>query len=56
VFARSNPEGRGLLAKQVKLEDLVIKTVADVLALDKTMLLTAVQSTVFFFKQAQGKK
>lgn len=41
--------------KQVKLEDFAINTVADVLALDKTTLLTAVQSAVFFFKQAKAK-
>lgn len=42
--------------KEVKLDDFAIKTVSDVLNLDKTTLLTAVQSAVFFFKQAQGKK
>jgi len=42
--------------KEVKLEDFTIRTVSDVLNLDKTTLLTAVQSAVFFFKQAQGKK
>lgn len=42
--------------KEVKLEDFAVKTVADVLALDKTTLLTAVQSAVFFFKQTQRKK
>jgi hypothetical protein len=42
--------------KQVKLDDFTIKTVADVLSLDKTTLLTAVQSAVFFFKQVQGNK
>ncbi|MBI4855076.1 MAG: hypothetical protein HY819_25015 [Acidobacteria bacterium] len=41
--------------KQVKLEDFAIKTVADVLNLDKTVLLTAIQSAVFFFKQAKTK-
>jgi hypothetical protein len=37
--------------KQVKLDDFAIKTVADALNLDKTTLITAVQSAVFFFKQ-----
>ena len=41
--------------KQVKLDDFAIKTVADVLNLDKTTLLTAIQSAVFFFKQAKTK-
>lgn len=41
--------------KEVKLEDFAIKTVADVLNLDKTTLLTAIQSAVFFFKQAKAK-
>jgi len=41
--------------KQVKLDDFAIKTVTDVLNLDKTILLTAVQSAVFFFKQAKTK-
>jgi hypothetical protein len=41
--------------KEIKLEDFAIKTVADVLSLDKTVLLTAVQSAVFFFKQANAK-
>ncbi|MFY9223189.1 MAG: hypothetical protein WAQ98_10985 [Blastocatellia bacterium] len=42
--------------KAVKAEEFTIKTVADVLNLDKTILLTAVQSAVFFFKQAQSQK
>lgn len=42
--------------KEIKLEDFTVRTVADVLNLDKTTLLTAVQSAVFFFKQAQVKK
>lgn len=42
--------------KQVRLDDFTIRTVADVLNLDKTIFLTAVQSAVFFFKQAQGNK
>jgi hypothetical protein len=42
--------------KEVKLDDFTLKTVSDVLNLDKTTLITAVQSAVFFFKQAQGKK
>ncbi len=41
--------------KEIKLEDFAIKTVADVLSLDKTALLTTVQSAVFFFKQAKAK-
>lgn len=42
--------------KAVKVDEFTIKTVADVLNLDKTMLLTAVQSAVFFFKQVQPQK
>lgn len=42
--------------KEVKLDEFTLKTVSDVLNLDKTTLLTAVQSAVFFYKQAQGKK
>jgi hypothetical protein len=42
--------------KQVRLDDFTIRTVADVLNLDKTIFLTAVQSAVFFFKQAQSQK
>ena len=39
--------------KSVKLDDFAINTVSDVLNLDKTTLLTAVQSAVFFFKQTK---
>ena len=39
--------------KSVRLDDFAINTVSDVLNLDKTTLLTAVQSAVFFFKQAK---
>lgn len=42
--------------KEVKLDDLVIKTITDIINLNKTTLLTAVQSAVFFYKKAQGKK
>ena len=42
--------------KQVKLDDFTIKTTADVLNLDKTTLLTAVQSAVFFWKTFQKSK
>lgn len=39
--------------KQVTLDDFAIKTVSDVLNLDKTTLLTAAQSAVFFYKQTK---
>lgn len=42
--------------KKVKLEDFTLETTADVLNLDKTTLLTAVQSAVFFWKQFKGRK
>lgn len=39
--------------KEIKLEDFAIKTASDVLNLDKSTLITAVQSAYFFFKQAK---